>query len=131
VPVASLCAWLDSLPEDDVAESSSREMNRALVLCRGADALVLQATTTGPLGSNTPGVVVAPPPGVKAWGVPRSCGDPTGARSWPTPQWQAAAWNAASRRVARRIGYREMGRQFSFQLGSGRQTGESVATGTR
>jgi RimJ/RimL family protein N-acetyltransferase len=40
-----------------------------------------------------------------------------------TPQWRAAAWNAASRRVARRIGYREMGRQFSFQLGSGSQRG--------
>ncbi len=34
-----------------------------------------------------------------------------------TPQWRAARTNAGSRQVARRIGYREMGRQFSFRLG--------------
>jgi len=33
-----------------------------------------------------------------------------------TPQWRAERSNEASKRVARSLGYREMGRQHSFQL---------------
>ena len=32
------------------------------------------------------------------------------------PQWRAATANVASRRIARRVGYVEVGRQFSFRL---------------
>jgi hypothetical protein len=79
---------LDSLPADDVEESSVEEMDEALVLRRGAGvgARLGSAATQRVLDRGL------------------------------TPQWRAAGWNDASRRIARRIGYREMGRQFSFQL---------------
>jgi GNAT superfamily N-acetyltransferase len=125
VSVASLRGWLDSLPEDDVEESSVREMDQVLVLCRGEDPLGAAGHLDWPARIGHVGVLVAPT--ARSEGVGGCLGAAATRRVLEhgrTPQWRAAAWNAASRRVARRIGYREMGRQFSFQLGSGRTGGQ-------
>jgi hypothetical protein len=124
VPVASLRGWLDSLPEDDVEESSVGEMDQALALYRGEDVLGAAGHLNWPARIGHVGVLVAPT--TRGAGVGGCLGAAATRRVLEhgrSPQWRAAAGNAASRRVARRIGYREMGRQFSFQLGSGSQTG--------
>ncbi|MFA9445993.1 N-acetyltransferase family protein [Egicoccus sp. AB-alg6-2] len=126
VPVASIRGWLDWLPEGDVEESSVVAMDRVLVLCRGDEVLGAAGHLDWPAGIGHVGVLVAP--AARGQGVGRCLGAAATRRvldSGRTPQWRAAAWNAASRRVARRVGYREMGRQFSFQLGS-RHTDEQI-----
>jgi GNAT superfamily N-acetyltransferase len=132
VPVASLRGWLDSLPEEDVEESSVGEMDQALTLYRGEDVLGAAGHLDWPARIGHVGVLVAPT--ARGEGVGGHLGAAATRRVLEhgrSPQWRAAAGNLASRQVARRIGYREMGRQFSFQLGSGSQTGGSIATGSR
>jgi GNAT superfamily N-acetyltransferase len=117
VPTTSLRGWLDSLPVDDVDESSVEEMDEVLVLRRGEDLLGAAGHLRWPAEIGHVGVLVAP--GARGAGVGACLGAAATRRALDrglTPQWRAAAWNAASRRIARRIGYREMGRQFSFQL---------------
>jgi GNAT superfamily N-acetyltransferase len=121
VPIASLGGWLDSLPEADVDESSVGEMDRVLALCRGEEVLGAAGHLDWPAQIGHVGVLVAPT--ARGEGVGAVLGAAATRRVLDhgrTPQWRAAAWHAASRRIARRIGYREMGRQFSFQLGSER-----------
>lgn len=125
VPVASIRGWLDSLPEGDVEESSLGEMDQVLVLYRGQHVLGAAGHLDWPARIGHVGVLVAPT--ARDEGVGGCLGAAATRRVLDhgrIPQWRAAAWNAASRRVAERIGYREMGRQFSFQLGSGRTDGE-------
>jgi GNAT superfamily N-acetyltransferase len=119
VPVVSLRGWLDSLPADDVDESSIADMDQVLVLLRGEAVLGAAGHLDWPAQIGHVGVLVAPQ--VRGEGVGGCLGAAATRRMLEhgrTPQWRAATSNAASRRVAQRIGYREMGRQFSFQLGS-------------
>jgi hypothetical protein len=60
VPVASLGGWHDSLPEDDVDESSVGEMDRMLVLCRGEEVLGAAGHLDWPTRIGHVGVLVAP-----------------------------------------------------------------------
>jgi GNAT superfamily N-acetyltransferase len=118
VAVASLGGWLDSLSADDVDESSVAEMEQVLVLCRGEDVLGAAGHLIWPAETGHIGVLVAP--SARGAGVGTRLGAAATREALDrglTPQWRAAGWNDASRRIARRIGYREMGRQFSFQLG--------------
>jgi predicted GNAT family acetyltransferase len=91
-----------------------------LVLCRGEEVLGAAGHLDWPTRIGHVGVLVAPT--ARGEGVGRCLGAAATRRALQhgrTPQWRAATANAASRRIARRIGYREMGRQFSFQLRSG------------
>jgi GNAT superfamily N-acetyltransferase len=118
VAAARLRRWLDSLPADDVEESSVAEMDQVLVLCRGEDVLGAAGHLVWPVEIGHVGVLVDP--SARGAGVGTSLGAAATRRVLDrglAPQWRAASSNAASRRIARRIGYREMGRQFSFQLG--------------
>lgn len=119
VPVDSLRGWLASLPADDVDESSIADMDRVLVLYRDEGVLGAAGHLDWPAQIGHVGVLVSPE--ARGQGVGGCLG--AAATRWVlehgrTPQWRAATSNAASRRVARRIGYHEMGRQFSFRLGS-------------
>lgn len=117
VSVASIGGWLDSLPETDVDESAVAEMDQVLVLRRGEQLLGAAGHLDRPGGIGHMGVLVAP--GARGAGVGARLGAAATQRVLDrglTPQWRAAASNEASRRVARRIGYREVGRQFSFQV---------------
>lgn len=117
VPVASIRGWLDSLPVDDVEESSVAEMEHVVALWRGADLLGAAGHRSWPAEIGHIGVLVTPD--ARAAGLGACLGAAAIRRALDhglTPQWRALESNAASRRAARRIGYREMGRQFSFQL---------------
>jgi GNAT superfamily N-acetyltransferase len=117
VSVVSIRGWLDSLPEEDVHESSVGNMNHVLVLGRGEQLLGAAGHVDWPAGIGHIGVLVAPH--ARGHGVGTLLGSAATRRVLDrgrTPQWRAADSNEASRHAARRIGYREMGRQFSFQL---------------
>ena len=116
VSVASIRGWLDLLPDADVEESSVADMDRALVVGRGDQLLGAAGHLDWPAAIGHIGVLVAPH--ARGQGVGRILG--AAATRWVldrgrTPQWRAASSNEASREVAKRMGYREMGRQFSFQ----------------
>lgn len=115
--VESITPWLKAIPAKDVAESSVSEMNRVLVL-RRADRLVGAAGHVDwPADIAHIGVLIAPY--ARGAGLGARLGAAATRRAQDhgrQPQWRAAAWNAASRFVARRVGYVEIGRQFSFDL---------------
>jgi GNAT superfamily N-acetyltransferase len=118
VPGPSLRSWLDTLPEGDVGESSVEDMDEALVLHRGEQLLGAAGHLVWPADIGHVGLLVAPEERGRGVG---SCLAAAATRRvldrGLSPQWRAATWNAASRRVAANVGYREMGRQFSFLPG--------------
>jgi predicted GNAT family acetyltransferase len=116
VPVVSIRGWLDSLPEEDVHESRVGNMNHVIVLGRGQQLLGAAGHVDWPAGIRHIGVLVAPH--ARGHGVGTLLGSAATRRVLDrgrTPQWRAADSNEVSRRAARRIGHREMGRQFSLQ----------------
>lgn len=124
VPVGSIRGWFDSLPEPDVDESSIAETDRVLMLCRGEQVLGAAGHLDWPARIGHVGVLVAPTARGEGLGsCLRAAATRRALEAGRTPQWRAANSNAASRRVARRIGYHEMGRQFSFHLEPGHQIG--------
>jgi len=126
VPVASLAGWLNALPADEVEESCVTEMDRVLVLHRGEAVLGAAGHLDWPGRIGHVGVLVAP--SARGAGLAQRLGAAATRRVLDhgrSPQWRTAAWNAASRAVARRIGYRKMGRQFSFELRAHRLAGEA------
>lgn len=132
VPVASLRSWLNSLPEADVEESSIGEMDRVLVLRRGEQVLGAAGHLDWPAGIGHVGVLVAPT--ARGQGAGKCLGATATRRVLKhgrTPQWRAATTNAESRQIARRVGYREMGRQLGFQLGPEHPEGPPTTPGSR
>ena len=117
VEIAAVRSWLASLPEDDVAESSVDEMGHLLVLRRAGRIVGAAGHLDWPADIAHLGIVVDP--GFRGRGDGVLLGIAATRRAIALgryPQWRAAAWNEASRAVARRIGYHEFGRQFSFQV---------------
>ena len=118
VPIEAIEVWLAGLPAEDVAESSVSAMDEVLVLRRDGALLGAAGHLSWPSAVGHLGVLVAPEARGTAVG---SCLGALATRRvldrGEFPQWRAAAWNGASQAVARRIGYRLMGRQFSFSLG--------------
>lgn len=117
VPVDPIRGWLATMPPEDVDESSVGEMERVLVLRRGGAILGAAGHVDWPTDVGHVGILVAPD--ARGTGVGVALGAAATRRvldhgRWP--QWRAAAWNDASRAVARRIGYVEVGRQLSFRL---------------
>lgn len=118
VDVAVVRDWLGSLPEHDVAESSIDDMERVLVLWREGRILGAAGHLEWPADIAHIGIVIDPDR--RERGNATTLGAAATRRALAAgrhPQWRAAARNEASRATALRIGYREFGRQFSFQLG--------------
>lgn len=115
--VASIAQWLEALPADDVEESAVAEMDAALVAERDGEPLGTAGHVRWPTDVAHIGLVVAPSARGQGLGVALGAAATRRAlRLGLTPQWRAATDNAASRAAARRIGYAEVGRQFSFRL---------------
>ncbi|MFA9428986.1 GNAT family N-acetyltransferase [Egicoccus sp. AB-alg2] len=128
VPVSTLRDWLAALPDEDVDESSVAEMEQALVLRRAGIVLGAAGHLGWPAGIGHVGVLVAPD--ARGAGVGTAVAAAATRRVLDqglTPQWRAAASNLASRTVARRLGYREMGRQFCFELDEAHAGGPPAA----
>jgi RimJ/RimL family protein N-acetyltransferase len=107
-------------------------MDQVPVLNRGEDGLGAAGHLDWPARIGHIGVLVAPT--ARGEGVGGCLGAAATRRVLAhgrTPQWRAATWHSASRRVARRIGYREMGRQYSFQLSRDAPTGRRIAVDSR
>lgn len=120
VPLSAITEWLDALPQDDVDESSLRSMDDVVVLTRGTDIVAAAGHVEWPAAMGHVGVLVAPT--ARGQGFGTRMGAVATRRVLDIgrqPQWRAAAGNTASRRAAQRIGYREVGRQFSFAFGPG------------
>lgn len=118
VRLEAIQVWLAELPAGDVAESSLSDMEDVLILRRGGEVLGAAGHLSWPSAVGHLGVLVAP--GARGAAVGSCLGALATQRVLERgefPQWRAAAWNDASQIVARRIGYRLMGRQFSFRLG--------------
>lgn len=116
--VATIRDWLESLPQDDVAESSIDEMDRVLVLRRQGRVVGAAGHLDWPADIAHIGIVIDPHD--RGHGNALRLGAAATRRAIAAgrhPQWRAAASNEASRAAALRIGYREFGRQFSFRLG--------------
>lgn len=127
VRVASLRGWLSSLPDVDIEESSIADMDQVLVLYGGGNLLGAAGHLDWPARIGHVGVLVAP--SARGTGVGSSLAAAATRRVLEhgrKPQWRAATANTASRRIARRIGYREIGRQFSFELGPRRTEGPNT-----
>jgi GNAT superfamily N-acetyltransferase len=117
VAVATLTGWLGTLPTEDVEESSIPDMDRVLVLRRDGEVVGAAGHLDWPSDVSHVGLLVAP--SARGGGVGTVLGAAATRRALAagrTPQWRAAAWNSASRAVARHLGYREIGRQYSFRL---------------
>lgn len=117
VPVTSIADWLALLPAEDVEESSLHEMEDVLVLRRDGQVLGAAGHLDWPSNIGHLGVLVAPR--ARGKGVGSALGAAATRRVLDLgrhPQWRAATHNEASKTVAGRIGYEQMGRQFSFQL---------------
>lgn len=115
-PVAVLADWLGSLPSDEVEESGIDELEE-VVVARSADRPVAAAghhvwpTAVAHLG-------VVTDPGWRGRGLGVAVGRHAVERATSTglaPQWRARHDNAASRAAARRLGFVEVGRQFSIR----------------
>lgn len=117
VHVGAIRDWLGSLPEDDFAESSMDDMGQVLVLRRDGRIVGAAGHLDWPAAIAHIGIVIDP--GFRGSGHGILLGAAATRRAIAAgryPQWRAAAWNEASRATARRIGYHEFGRQFSFQV---------------
>jgi len=117
VAVTSITDWLDRLAVDDLDESGVDEMEQVLVLRRDGVVLGAAGHLDWPSDIGHLGVIVAPQ--ARGTGVGSALGAAATRRVLSLgrhPQWRAAAWNEASQIAAGRIGYQQMGRQFSFQL---------------
>lgn len=120
VPLSAITAWLDTLPTEDIEESSLLGMDHVVVLTSGTDIVAAAGHREWPASIGHVGVLVAPTARNQGFGT--RIGAIATARVLDIgcqPQWRAAAGNIASRRAAHRIGYREVGRQFSFAFGPG------------
>ena len=113
--VAELRGWLATLPEEDLAESSVVDMPRVLVAVVDGQVAGAVGHLAWPEQVAHVGIVVAP--GHRGRGIGRALavvGTERARRAGLAPQWRAATDNVASRALARRAGYVEVGRQFSF-----------------
>lgn len=120
VPLSAITAWLDTLPPEDVDESSLLGMDHVMILTSGTDIVAAGGHRDWPALIGHIGVLVAPTARNQGFGT--RIGAIATARVLDIgrqPQWRAAAGNVASRRAAHRIGYREVGRQFSFTFAAG------------
>lgn len=118
VDVAAIRDWLGSLPEDDFAESSMEDMGDVLALRRDGRIVGAAGHLDWPADVAHIGIVIDPAFRGSGNGVLLGAAATRRAiAAGRYPQWRAAAWNEASRATARRIGYHEFGRQFSFQVG--------------
>lgn len=109
--------WLETNPTEDVEESSVARMDRVLVLWDGDQIVGAAGHLEWPANVAHLGVVIAPH--ARQAGFGRQLAASATQRALDQrlfPQWRAAVWNIASRRIARRVGYVEVGRQFSFRL---------------
>lgn len=116
VSTESVRAWLQSMPRDEVAESSVEDMDQLLVLRRGQSIMGVAGHLEWPADIGHIGIFVTPE--ARGRGVGVSLGIAATRRVLRLgrhPQWRAAGWHDASRAVAKRIGYVDVGRQFSFQ----------------
>ena len=117
VDVAAVRDWLGSLPGDDVAESSIDDMERVLVLRHDGRIAGAAGHLDWPADIAHLGLVVDPIHRGSGYGaVLGAAATRRALAAGRHPQWRAAAWNEPSRATATRIGYREFGRQFSFQI---------------
>lgn len=113
----SLASWLATLPPDEVAESSVSGMDTLLVADVAGRRVGAAGHRTWPTGIAHIGLVVAPD--VRGRGFGQLLGAAATRRAITeglAPQWRALTTNHASRTIARRIGYVEVGRQFSFTM---------------
>jgi GNAT superfamily N-acetyltransferase len=115
--VAVVRGWLDSLPPDDVQESGLAELDEVLVARSRGRPVAAAGHHVWPTGVAHLGVVADPVDRGRGFGVAVARAAVQRAQaSGLTPQWRAAETNAASRAVARRLGFVEVGRQFSVRL---------------
>jgi GNAT superfamily N-acetyltransferase len=117
VAIDAIGAWLASIPTEDVEESAVTRMERLLVL--QADGRIVGASghVEWPADVAHLGVLIAPHARGAGFGARLAAAATRRALEHHLcPQWRAATWNVASRRIARRVGYVECGRQFSFRL---------------
>lgn len=120
VPLSAITAWLDTLPTEDVEESSLLGMDHVVVLTSGTDIVAAAGHRGWPASIGHIGVLVDPT--VRGQGFGTQVGAAATHRVLDIgrqPQWRAAAGNTASRRAAKRIGYSEVGSQFSFTFEPG------------
>lgn len=117
VDVAAIRDWVVSLPQDDVAESSIEDMAQVLVLRLAGKIAGAAGHIDWPADIAHIGILVDPAFRGNGNGVLLGAAATQRAIAGDRyPQWRAAAWNGASRAIARSIGYEEFGRQFSFQV---------------
>ena len=110
--VASIRGWLDPLPNADVDETSVGDMDRVLAFGRGDQLLGAAGHLDWPVEIGHIGVLVAPHARGQGVGVlPGAAATGRVLDRGRTRQWRAASSNEASRQVAKRIGFSEMGRQ--------------------
>jgi GNAT superfamily N-acetyltransferase len=119
-PVRRLAAWLRTAPPADLEESSIAEMHDVVVAFVDGRPVGAAGHLTWPTGIAHLGMLVDRD--ARGRGVGRALA--SAATRWALdhdlhPQWRAASANVASRALARRVGYREVGRQLSVRLGPG------------
>jgi GNAT superfamily N-acetyltransferase len=119
----ALATWLDTLPPEDVAESSVNGMDRVLVADVAGQHVAAAGHRTWPEGVAHVGLLVAPT--ARGRGLGHLLGAAATERALVhglVPQWRATTTNRASRAIASRIGYVEFGRQFGFTVERGGNT---------
>lgn len=112
----TLRSWLARLPADDVSESSADELDRAFAVRVDDEPVAVAGWLLWPHDVAHLGVLVDPAHRGRGLSLVAGAAATVAAlQEGLEPQWRAAETNAASRRVAVRIGYVESGRQFSLR----------------
>jgi GNAT superfamily N-acetyltransferase len=117
VAIDAISEWLESVPTEDAEESAVTRMERLLVLWADGRIVGAAGHVEWPAEVAHLGVLITPHARRAGFGTRLAAAATQRALAHHLhPQWRAAAWNVASRRIARRVGYVEFGRQFSFRL---------------
>ncbi len=117
VSIDAISEWLESIPTEDVEESAVTRMERILVLRADGRLVGAAGHVDWPAEVAHLGVLITPRARGAGFGARLAAAATQRAlQQHLCPQWRAASWNVASRRIARRVGYVEVGRQFSFRL---------------
>lgn len=117
VAIDAISSWLDAMPAEDVEETAVVGMERVLVLREAGQIVGAAGHRDWPADVAHLGVLIAPHARGAGFGTRLAAAATQRALAQGLcPQWRATTGNVASRRIARRVGYVEVGRQFSFRL---------------